>query len=474
VKAANIMAETELDWYLAKVLDTITEGVAVINADGCYAFANQAAQRILGTKKTLVGRHYDDSPWELTTPDGRPVPASEMPLAIVMRTGEPVLEAVYGEALPDGRQVVLAVNAVPFRDEQQQLIGAALSFDDITHRSRTEKFGSALGEMSTAVYSSPDFDTIVQRALDRGVDALGCDAGVIFMREDGSDWVMRYLCNLPEDMVGTRVPQEDASFTTLTGGAQGGAIAYNNAFQDERINNRLMRRFEIKAMLDVTLRVHGRDVADVSFVNHSKATPFTDDDVDFANKLGAMVALALENARLNRLYEAEHDAAIRLQEKDRVIRQAYGDVIDAVTGGRLVILGPDEVDAVIMAKISGPYEIREAGELSTARATVTRIVGDVDDLQGLLVAFSEGATNMLKHAGGGTYQVGKTDEKVQLILSDRGPGIDFRQLPKATLLPGFSTTQTLGFGFTLMMELTDRIFLSASADGTTLVLEKDV
>ena len=467
------MAETEIEWYLAKVLDTITEGVAVIKTDGCYAFANQAAQRILGAKRTLVGRHYDDPQWELTTSDGSPVPPSEMPLALVMSTGKPVLNAVYAATLPDGRQAVLAINAMPFRDEQHELVGAALSFDDITKRSRTEKFGWALSEMSTAVYSSPDFNTIVQRALDRGVDALGCDAGAIFMEEGGS-WVMRYLSNLPADMLGTRVAVEDASFATLTGGAHGGAIAYNDALEDERINNRLMRRFEVRSMLDVTLRVHGRDVADVSFINHSKATPFTDDDVDFANKLGAMVALALENARLNHLYEAEHDLAIRLQEKDRVIRQAYSDVIDAVTGGRLLILGPDEVDAVMMAEISGPFEIREPSDLSSARATVARILGDVDDLQGLLVAFSEGATNMLKHAGGGTYRIGKTDKKIQLILSDNGPGIDFRQLPKATLVPGFSTTQTLGFGFTLMMELTDRIFLSVTPDGTTLVLERDL
>jgi anti-sigma regulatory factor (Ser/Thr protein kinase) len=226
--------------------------------------------------------------------------------------------------------------------------------------------------------------------------------------------------------------------------------------------------------LDVTLRVNGRDVADVSFVNHSKTTPFTEGDVDFANKLGAMVALALENVRLDHLYEAEHDTAVRLQEKDRVIRQAYSDVIGAVTGGRLVLLSQDEVGAVIMAETSGPYEIRKPSELSLARATLARILGDVEDLQGLLVAFSEGATNMLKHAGGGIYQVGKTHEKIQLILSDKGPGIDFRQLPKATLLAGFSTTQTLGFGFTLMMELTDRIFLSVTPDGTTLVLERDL
>jgi PAS domain S-box-containing protein len=468
------MDETELKWYPAKVLDTINEGVAVIRADGRYAFTNEAAQRILGTEETVVGRHHDDPLWELTTLGGEPVPVDEMPLAIVMRTGEPVLDAEYCATFPDGRQVALAIHALPFRDEEQQVVGVTMLFRDITKRSRSEKYGWALSEMSTAVYSSPDFGTIAQRALDRGVDALGCDAGVIFMREDGSDWVMRYLCNLPGDMLGTSVPDEDASFTTLTGGPQGGAIAYNDAFQDARINNRLMRRFEIKAMLDVTLRVHGRDVADVSFVNHSKTTPFTEGDVDFANKLGAMVALALENVRLDHLYEVEHDAAVRLQEKDRVIRQAYSDVIDAVTGGRLVLLGPDEVGAVIMAEASDPYEIGEPSELSTARVTVAGILGDIDRVQDLLVAFGEGATNMLKHAGGGTYRVAKTKKKVQLILSDKGPGIDFRQLPKAALVHGFSTTQTLGMGFTLMMALTDRIFLCVSPHGTTLVLEKDL
>ena len=468
------MAEIELEWHLAKVLDTIIEGVAVVNADGCYTFANHAAQRILGVKRTIVGRHYDDPLWELTTSERGPVPVDEMPLTTVMRTGEPALEAMYDATFPDGRRALLAISAEPFRGDEQRLAGVTTLFSDITQRSRSEKYGWALSEMSTAVYSSPDFDTIVQRALDRGVDALGCDAGVIFMREDGSDWVMRYLCNLPGDMLGTSVSDKDASFTTLTGGPQGGAIAYNDAFQDERINNRLMRRFEIKAMLDVTLRVHGRDVADVSFVNHSKTTPFTEGDVDFANKLGAMVALALENVRRDHLYEVEHDAAVRLQEKDRVIRQAYSDVIDAVTGGRLVLLGPDEVGAVIMAEASGPYEIGEPSELSPARATVAGILGDIDDLQDLLLAFGEGATNMLKHAGGGTYRVAKTKKKVQLILSDKGPGIDFRQLPKAALVHGYSTVQTLGVGFTLMMALTDRIFLCVSPHGTTLVLEKDL
>jgi PAS domain S-box-containing protein len=163
-----------------------------------------------------------------------------------------------------------------------------------------------------------------------------------------------------------------------------------------------------------------------------------------------------------------------LRQKDRAIRQAYTDVIDAVTGGRLVIFGRDEVDAVIAPRVSRAFEISDAAELSSARAAAADFLGDVSVRNDLLIAFSEGVTNMLKHAGGGVYRFARTDRRVQLILSDKGAGIDFKHLPKATLVSGFSTASTLGMGFTLMMELADRVLLCTDSGGTVLVLEKDL
>ena len=173
--------------------------------------------------------------------------------------------------------------------------------------------------------------------------------------------------------------------------------------------------------------------------------------------------------------EEEREEALReLREKDRAIRQAYSDVIDAVTGGRLVILGHDELESASSDAAARPMRSGSARELGEARHRVKRLVGDVPEADELLLAFSEGATNMLKHAGGGTYQVARTTARVQIVLADTGHGIDFRNLPKATLVPGFSTQQTLGMGFTLMMELTDRLLLCTDGSGTTLLLEKDI
>ena len=302
------MRETGLEKYLASVLDAVAEGIEIIDADGYISFANLAAESMFGPREQIIGRRYDDSRWKLMTAAGVPIAPQEMPQAQVMRTGEPLLDTLFGAILPDGRQVVLTMNAVPFTDENDRVLGTLVSYTDVTRRSRTDRLDAALAEIGAAVNASFDFDTILQRALDLAVGALGCESGILFMRE-GSDWVLRFLSSLPDDMRGARVPNELASFTTLTGG-KAGAIAFNDVYEDDRVHNRVMRRFRIRSLLDVTLRVRGRDIADVSFIYHSAVTPFTDDEVAFADKFGAIVGLALESSAL---YHAERKTARLLQ-----------------------------------------------------------------------------------------------------------------------------------------------------------------
>jgi anti-sigma regulatory factor (Ser/Thr protein kinase) len=89
----------------------------------------------------------------------------------------------------------------------------------------------------------------------------------------------------------------------------------------------------------------------------------------------------------------------------------------------------------------------------------------------LLSTAGEALDNALKHAKGGTYQVFAKDGDLQVAVTDEGPGIDFRTLPRATLVPGFSTAASLGMGFTIMLQLCERVLLATRPGHTAVVLE---
>ena len=94
-----------------------------------------------------------------------------------------------------------------------------------------------------------------------------------------------------------------------------------------------------------------------------------------------------------------------------------------------------------------------------------------DRLNDLLVAANEGVVNGIKHAGTCEIQVYTVSNAIQIRISDNGPGIDFNDLPKATLIPGFSTEKSLGMGFTMLLSMCDRLLLSTGPEGTTLIIE---
>lgn len=157
------------------------------------------------------------------------------------------------------------------------------------------------------------------------------------------------------------------------------------------------------------------------------------------------------------------------------IRRAYVDVLDAVTGGKLVLMTESEIDDALGTPLSSPSEIDSPSMLGEARSSINTTVaaryGTLDRAPEVLNPVGEALNNALKYAGHGTYQVYSRDGRVQVRVSDDGPGIDFRMLPKATLVTGFSTMSTLGAGFTIMLQMSDRVMISSRPGRTTVVLE---
>lgn len=161
--------------------------------------------------------------------------------------------------------------------------------------------------------------------------------------------------------------------------------------------------------------------------------------------------------------------------------EIYRDVIKAVTGGKLILMDEEESKKVAEeGEAIVEQEIADSTDLQKLRVSLKDFLGQFNlsprELLHLLLCITEAATNALKHAGGGKVTVKYDADILKVIVEDEGEGIDFKKLPKATLMKSYSDSSTfsLGNGFTLMFRFTDRLYLKTSPTGTILILSKNL
>ncbi len=119
---------------MARLLATTPAGIVELDAAGRYAYANAAAERILGTGPGgLDGLTYDDPAWRPADRNGAPIPVGSLPVAGALR-GKPVLDYEYSVTARDGRRRVVLADVVPVRDAAGRVEGALSAFQDVTAR----------------------------------------------------------------------------------------------------------------------------------------------------------------------------------------------------------------------------------------------------------------------------------------------------------------------------------------------------
>lgn len=155
-------------------------------------------------------------------------------------------------------------------------------------------------------------------------------------------------------------------------------------------------------------------------------------------------------------------------------RDFYRRTISAFTGGKLVIVEPEEImqaagDAV------GFWNLYALEDLNTMRGGVKDLLLDagMDErrLYEFMGAIVEAATNAYKHAGGGRVSLHLNPSTVVCVVSDTGPGMEALALPDVALTKGYSTANTLGMGYKIMIQSADRTYLATSTKGTTVAVE---
>lgn len=122
--------------------------------------------------------------------------------------------------------------------------------------------------------------------------------------------------------------------------------------------------------------------------------------------------------------------------------------------------------------------VREESDIATARraarSAALSLGMDKYEVAEIEISVSELATNLMRHAGGGTIAVEQIEREgragLQIVSSDKGPGIT--DIPRA-MQEGYSTGGTMGSGLPSVKRMMDEMEItSPSGKGTTIVAVK--
>jgi DNA-binding response OmpR family regulator/anti-sigma regulatory factor (Ser/Thr protein kinase) len=190
----------------------------------------------------------------------------------------------------------------------------------------------------------------------------------------------------------------------------------------------------------------------------------------------------IERVRLKEREQVELIIALEKErislEKERQVRHIFRDILLALTQNKLhLLLDNTELSLFDGAVKLGEVEIKEAADLATAKksleSSLKQLAIEKSRLFNMMVCMSEATTNAIKHAGTGSVSFFRLGTRVQVRVEDNGKGIDFSELPRSTLLRGYSSKVSLGMGYTIMLELMDKVYLLTSSQGTTVIIEME-
>ncbi|WP_345955419.1 PAS domain S-box protein [Mucilaginibacter sp. PAMB04168] len=120
---------------LTRILETMAEGIGIIDTDGCITYANPMAQKILGLEQeAILKRTFYDNSWQNLRVDGTVLPPEEHPMNITMKTGQPVYDREIAVQPPDAERFYISINAAPLHDDKGNIVAGIGTFMDVTHR----------------------------------------------------------------------------------------------------------------------------------------------------------------------------------------------------------------------------------------------------------------------------------------------------------------------------------------------------
>lgn len=177
---------------------------------------------------------------------------------------------------------------------------------------------ATLSEVTSAVNSTLDLDTALQRVMERSVQLLNAEAGSLFLLDpEGKELTFEVVLGPSgKELVGMKTPVGKGIVGTVA--QTGEPLIINDVAADPRWNTGFDQTtdFKTKDILCVPMITHNRVIGVIEVLNKQDGTVFSEEECGLLMSFGAQAAIAIENAQL--FTRVDRALAERVQELQTV------------------------------------------------------------------------------------------------------------------------------------------------------------
>lgn len=341
----------ESEWWLNTILNSIGDGVIVIDGHGLIRFFNPVAEQLTGWSREQA---IDKSLGEVVTIMDE---ATKAPLDIVNawmtdQSTHPTVGYQASLLARGSRNIPVEISVAPIRYEPGSFDGIVLAFRDITERlqavqeiRRQAKRAEALLTVASRLNSQLDLKNVLVAVCKETTQVLGMTAAGIFLYDEDTD-IFKIVAIYSTDerldkLVDTHMEIPRPNFEELIREfGPVGIIPDAQALKDITYGQFILQ-YDIRSLAIVTMEKDQVNLGALTVVSSGEIREFTKDDIAFLKGVADQAISAITNARL---FEQMRGSRERLQllskqlvdvqeaEKAYLARELHDQIGQVLTG----------------------------------------------------------------------------------------------------------------------------------------------